>query len=165
MVPDLSPQGNDPALLIQQQQVAVPSHQLQHEHPLDRFPRALGKPEFHHPFKTTLVELHQSQLAEAVLQLLGEGAAAAAARGRVDLHQPRCFCLPAQFQPHHPLEAAASQLNRCRVRLLGLLEAAGHQLWAQIPEHRAKRGEIHWLQAGGGDHLEHRVGHWGFLLC
>ena len=77
MVPDLSPKGNDPALLIQQQQVAVPSHQLQHEHPLDRFPRALGKPEFHHPFKTALVELHQSQLAEAVLQLLGEGAAAA----------------------------------------------------------------------------------------
>ena len=143
----------------------MPSHQLQHEHPLDRFPRALGKPEFHHPFKAALVKLYKSQLAEAVLQLLREGAAAAAARGRVDLHQPRCFCLPTQFQPHHPLEAAASQLNRCRVRLLGLFETAWYQLWTQIPEHRAKRGEIHWLQAGGGDHLEHRAGHWGFLLC
>ena len=69
MVPDLTTQGNDAALLIEEQQVAVPSHQLQHEHPLDRFPRAFGKPEFHHPFKAALVKLHKSQLAEAVLQL------------------------------------------------------------------------------------------------
>ena len=165
MVPDLTTQGNDAALLIEEQQVAVPSHQLQHEHPLDRFPRAFGKPEFHHTFKADLVKLHKSQLAEAVLQLLREGAAAAAARGRVDLHQPRCVGLPAQFQPHPPPEAAASKLNRGWVGLLGLFEAAGHQPWTQIPEHRAKRGEIHWLQAGGSVHLEHRAGQWGFLLC
>jgi len=100
-----------------------------------------------------------------VLQLLREGAAAAAARGRIDLHQPRGLGLPAQFQPHHPVEAAEAQLNRGRVWLLGFFETAGNQFWTQIPEHRAKRGEIHGLQAWGGDHLEHREGQWDFLLC
>jgi hypothetical protein len=41
--------------------------------------------------------------------------------------------------------------------LLGLFETAGHQPWTQIPEHRAKRGEIHGLKARGGDHRKHRV--------
>ena len=165
MLTNLSSQSNDAALLIEEQQVAVPSHQLKHEDSVNRFTRTLGETEFHDSFKSALVEFDESQLAEAVLQLLREGAAAAAARGRVDLDQPRGLGLPAEFQPYHPFQAATAQLNRSRVRLLGLFETAGHQPWTQIPEHRAKRGEIHGLKAGGGDHREHRVRQWSFLLC
>ena len=73
--------------------------------------------------------------------------------------------MPAEFQPHHPFQTAETQLNRGRVRLLGFFETAGNQFWTQIPEHRAKRGEIHGLQAWGGVHLEHWMGQGDFLLC
>ena len=165
MISDLSAKGNNAAMFVQEEHVAVTPHELQDQYALDRFARALCQMKLHHPFESDLVQLHQSELPEAVLQLLGQGAAAAAAGRSLDFHKAGGIGLPAEFKPDHPLEAAEAQLDRPRVRLLGFLETAWHDPLTQVPEHRSKGGEVHLLEAGSDDHREHRMGQKNFLLC
>ena len=165
MVSDLSAQGDNAAMFVQEEHVAVTPHELQDQYALDRFARSLCQMKLHHPFESDLVQLHQSELPEAVLQLLGQGAAAAAARRSLDLHKAGSIGLPAEFKPDHPFQAAEAQLDRARVRLLGFLEPAWHDPLTQVPEHRSKGGEVHLLEADWDGHREHRMGRRSFLLC
>jgi hypothetical protein len=75
-----------------------------------------------------LLQVHQSKTTQAVLQLLGQGAAFSSAGWGWDCKQPRGFGLPAQLQPVAPLQAAETQLQALAVALLGLLKTARHQL-------------------------------------
>lgn len=106
MVADLPAQSNHPLLFVQQEQIAVAAHEFEHQGSLHGFSRSAGKAKLHHPFESSLIQFNKGQLAEAVLQLLGEGASAPHARWGLDLNQPRGFCLPAQFNPHHSAQAA-----------------------------------------------------------
>ena len=146
VIAHLPAQGDHLALVVQQQQIAVTAHQLEHDHPLNRFPWTGGQTELHHPFKTILMKLHQGHLAKAVLQLLGQGAAGTAAGRWWNLHQSRRVRLPAQFKPHHARQGSEPQLEHGRMRLLCFLETAWQQGRAKIVQHCAQAGEIHQLK-------------------
>ena len=74
MVADLPSESDHNALLVEQKKIAVPTHQLEHEDPLDGLARAMGQSKLHHPLETVLLKLNQRHLPQAVLHLLREGA-------------------------------------------------------------------------------------------
>ena len=74
----------DPPLAIEHKQVAVAAHQLQHQAPADRVPGPGRELQLHHPLHALLMQPHQGQAREAVLHLLGQGAAIASSGGRGD---------------------------------------------------------------------------------
>ena len=152
VIADLAPQSNHASLLIKQQQIAVTTHQLQHDHSRDGITWTRRQLELDHAFIALLHQPDKGHLAQAVLNLLRQGASCSLARWRRDLNHAGCFRLPAEFQPNHSLKTAKSQLKRRAVGLLGFLEAAGQQLWPQISQHRPQGGEIHWLQLWLGAH-------------
>ena len=117
----------DPPLAIEHKQVAVAAHQLQHQPPADRVPRPGRELQLDHPFHALLMQTHQGQAREAVLHLLGQGAAIARAGGRGDRQQAGGFGLPAQFEPVAAGEAAETQLQGLAIALLGLLKPARQQ--------------------------------------
>ena len=59
MVADLASEGDDPSLLIQQQQIAVATHEFQDQDPLNGLSRSGRELKFHHPLEPLLVELHE----------------------------------------------------------------------------------------------------------
>ena len=124
----LAGQGDHPHLAIEQQQVAVATHQFGHQPTFGRFGGPPREGQLHHPLPTRLLDRHQGQTAQTVLQLLGQGAAIALARGRIDAMQPSCIGLPAQLQPMDASEAAQAQLDRLGIGLLGLFKATGQQI-------------------------------------
>ena len=142
------------AVCIEQEQIAAAPHQLHHQAALNRLTGALGELQLHHPLPARLLQPHQGQAAEAVLQLLGQGAALTTAGGWLDRQQPRRLSQPAQLEPGATLQAAESQLQGVGIGLACLLEAAGQQLRPQLPEHRLQAGEVHRLEGqrshGGG---------------
>jgi hypothetical protein len=73
--------AGDPALAIEHKQVAVASHQLQHQAPADRIAGPRRELQLHHPLHGLLTQPHQGQAGEAMLHLLGQGAAIAPAGG------------------------------------------------------------------------------------
>lgn len=147
MLPYLSSERGDPALLIQQKQVAVPAHQLQNDRPADRIPWACRHLEFDHAFKTPLLQADESHLSHGVLNLLRQGAAGPLTRRCRNLHKAWCIRLPAELEPEHSPKASKPQLQCRAVGLLRLLESAGNQLGTQITEDRPQGGEIHHLQS------------------
>ena len=126
-------------------------HQLQHQAPADRLTRPGRELQFHHPLHGVLLQAHQGQAREAVLHLLGQGAALAATGRRGDRKQAGRFGLPAQFKPMAALEAAKAQLQGVAIALLGLLKATGQQQRPQFCQHRPQGGEVHGLERRG-DH-------------
>ena len=143
MIPHLPSDGNDPLAFIQQQQIAVATHQLEYKPPLDWIAGATGEVEADHPFKVLLLDGDQGQLPQAVLGLLGQSAAAALFRWGWDLDQPRAVRPPTQFKPHHALQGAGPQLQGLAIGLLGFLKATGQDPAAQVVDHRPQGGEIH----------------------
>ena len=117
----------DPPLAIEHKQVAVAAHQLQHQAPADRVPGPGRELQLHHPFHALLMQPHQGQPREAVLHLLGQGAAIASSGGRGDRQQAGCFGLPAEFEPVAADEAAETELQGLAIALLGLLKPARQQ--------------------------------------
>ena len=142
----LAGRGHHPALLIQQKQIAVAAHQLQHQPALDCLAGAGGEAELHHPFPASLLQRHQCQTAQAVLQLLRQGAAFSLAGWRLDGMQPRCFRLPAEFQPEPLLQGAKAQLQGVGISLLRLFKAARQQQRLEFRYHRPQAGEVHGLE-------------------
>ena len=75
MLSDLPGNGCDPFLVIEQQHIAVTSHQLQDQSAHARLARAWSEMKQHNPLKVSLLQFHQGQLPEAVLNLLSQSAA------------------------------------------------------------------------------------------
>ena len=109
--------------MIQQKQVAVAAHQLQHQGALVRIAGATGKTQLNHPFPTALADRHQRQPPQTMLQLQGQGAAIALPGRRGDGMQARGLSQPTQFKPLQALKTAQTQLHTLRCGLLSLLEA------------------------------------------
>ena len=148
-VTHLAGQGDHPTLAIQQEQVAVAAHQLQQQRSLARVAGPGCEVQLHHPLPGRLLQPHEGQTAQAVLQLLSQGAAIPMARRRRDRQQPRRLRQPAQLQPLDPLQAAQTQLQGVGVTLLRLLETAGHQQRLKLAEHRPQAGVVERLQGRG----------------
>ena len=148
MVAHLATKGNHLSVFIQEQQVAVAPHDFEHHMAFHCIPRAIRKLETHDPFKTLLLDLHEGELAKAVLALLRQGAAAALFRRRRDLDQARAVGFPAELQPHHALEGAESQLKGLAIGLLCLLKATRQHAAAQVTHHRSQGGDVHGLGRG-----------------
>ena len=136
--------------MIQQQQIAVPPHQFHHQGALDGLAGAPGKPQFHHPLPAGLGDGAQGQAPQAVLQLLGQGAAIPKAGWGGHAVNPGCLGLPTQLQPMDPLQAAQPDLDAVGSGLLGLLKAAGQEMATPFTEYSLEAGHIHWLQASLG---------------
>ena len=150
MLPHLAADRRDPFLVIQKQQVAVASHQFKNHCSGWGTSWAGRQVKAHDTLESVLFKLHQSQLAQTVLNLLGQGAAATMAPWRIDLHKPGGFRLPAELKPHHALQGAEAELERVGIRLLCLFESARYQALAQIAQHRLQSREIHHLERAGG---------------
>ena len=146
----LPAQGHHTPLALQQKEVAVAAHQLYHQRAADRFTGTGGKAQLHHPLPAVLIDRHQRQAAQPVLQLLGQGAALTAPGGRVDRQQAWRIRPPAQLQPVATIEGAKAELEAVGAGLLGLLEAARQQLRPQLGEHRPQGGDVHGLERPGG---------------
>ena len=76
----LATQGDHPPLLVQQKQIAVAAHQFQHQAALEGLARPGGEAQLHHPVPAPLLQAHQGQTAQSVLELLRQGAALPLAR-------------------------------------------------------------------------------------
>ena len=150
LLPHLTGRRHDASILIQQEEIAAAAHQFHHQGAADGLARPWGELQLHHPLPARLLQCHQGQPPQAVLQLLGQGAAVATAGRWRDGEQPGGFGLPAEFQPCAPLQAAKAELQGVGIGLLGFLEAAGHQLRRQFRQHRPQGGEIHGLEGQGG---------------
>ena len=146
MVTNLTANGDHAAAFIQQQKIAVASHQLEHQGPLDLRPRARRHLEFDNALKSLLTKPHKGHLPEPMLKLLRQGASRSRFGRRWNCDQPRAVRLPAQFQPHHAAEASEAKLQGGAVRLLGLFEAAGNEMVAQVADQSLQGGQVNLLQ-------------------
>ena len=141
--------GDHPEIAIQQKEIAVTTHQFEHQTPFGRVPGAAGEDQFDAALPALVLDGNQRQALEAMLQLPRQGAAIALARRCPDRQQPRRLRQPAGLQPLHPIKVAQGQLQGVGVTLLGFLEAAGQKHLAQLGQDRPQGGGIHRLQAQG----------------
>ena len=132
LLPHLPPGRHHPPPFIEQEEVAAAAHQFEHQGALGRFPRPPGKAQFHHPLPTLLIDRHQRQAPQAMLQLLGQGAALPLPGWRADGVEPRGLRLPSELEPMTTIQVPQGQLQRVGIALLGLLEAAGQQAATQL---------------------------------
>ena len=103
------------------------AHQLHHQPAQHGLTGTPGEAELHHPLPALLLDFDEGQTPEAVLELLGQGAAIPLAGWRRDRVQPRRFRLPAELEPVDAAEAAQADLQGLGAGLLGLLEATWQQ--------------------------------------
>jgi guanylate kinase len=130
------------------------AHQLHHQALLQRFPRPPGEAEAHHPLPARLLEAGEGQAAQAVLELLGQGAALPLAGGRCNGVHPSRLGLPAELEPLDAVQMAQAQLQAVAAALLRLLETAGQQQAAPLAHRSPQAGEVHRLQPR---HCQRRV--------
>ena len=140
--PHLSPGRHHPSPFIEQEEVAAAAHQFQHQPALIGLPRPPGEAQLHHPLPALLFDRHQRQTPQAVLQLLGQGAALPLPGRSTDAVESGCLRLPPQLDPPTPLQAPQGQLQGVGIALLGLLKAARQQAAPQFGEQGPQGGCI-----------------------
>ena len=126
----------------------MPPHQFDHQPFLEGPARTAGEAEVHDPLPAGLLQAGEGQAAQAVLELLGQGAALPLAGGWGDGVHPGRLCLPAELQPLDAVQMAQTQLQAVAAPLLGLLKTAGQQQAAPLAQRSPQAGEVHRLQPG-----------------
>ena len=122
MLTHLTPGTDHLLAFIEQKQIAVAPHQLQDQLPLFWGIGPWGKTQVHHPLPGQLFKPDQGQAFEAVLELLGQGAALAQPRRWFDGMKPRAIGLPVEGEPQALLQGAKGQLHAAAFSLLGFLK-------------------------------------------
>ena len=122
MLAHLTPGADHLLALIEQKQIAVAPHQLQDQLPLFWGIGPWGKAQLHHPFPRQLLKPDQGEALEAVLQLLGQGAALAKPRRWLDGMKAGAIGLPVEGEPQALLQGAEGQLHAAAFGLLGFFK-------------------------------------------